>query len=93
MNHKRSLVTIQKAPKTILQRLITSDIFFVVKIILLKRKIPSYILDKGMFLEKSPKKLFFHLSRKKETCYEIIMIFRGVGQIFSFLLLKFAIFG
>jgi len=59
---------------------------------LLKRKIPSYIFRQGDVFGKIPQKIVVPSFQEEETCYEIIMIFRGVGQIFSFLLLKFAIF-
>jgi hypothetical protein len=80
-------VTIQKAPKTTLQKLITSDIFWLLNYFT-KKKNPKLYIRQGDVFGKFPKKNILPSLQEEETCYEIIMIFRGVGQIFSFLLLK-----
>jgi hypothetical protein len=67
-------------------------IYFLLLNYFAKKKNPELYIRQGDIFGKIPQKIVLPSFQEEETCYEIIMIFRGVGQIFSFLLLKFAIF-
>jgi hypothetical protein len=63
-------------------------IYFLLLNYFAKKKNPNVYIRQGDVFGKFSKKLVLPSFQEEEPCYEIIMIFRGVGQIFSFLLLK-----